>query len=515
MKQILLINQTRLIVLRWHKNQFCGMTEFESGQKGYADFEKTVKQELLKPVKILIDIAEESIQIEEVPHLMGRNRFEMLQRIKNRYLQQYTYCHTSVQGRSGKEQNKDNILVSAITNSASVQPWIEMLTENSVPIIGIYSVPLVGERLLRTIGIQQENVLLILPRLSGGVRQSLYIKGKLKFSRASTLVSSKEWPKLLFEEVDRTILYLEGEKVIDSTNGIHVYVIASSDKCSELECIQKSNKNTQYHIVNSRKTFKYSLDPDVDPRFDGYLALTCTVLRNRLIRPHYLVRTNTNILYNYCATRIVWITTVLVFFVLGLWTIQLSYNGLQIGLTFQSTHLKIVSYKNLSIEKESSIPNVEVSINTMKSAVDLVDRVRRNSDLSPLQSMALISACLSRYPRIEPVEFQWINGEYATNYDNSGRLVKKYKEAGSGLKSYLMLDAIVKQQKGDMGSSIEEVKHFAETLSEMVNTEVRITKLPFDVDSNSRMVGNSIGGIQKRDEAGFSLVLYKLMEQSL
>ncbi len=516
MKNTLLITESQLTVLRWDKGRFCGFNQFESCHAGFADFDIAVKKELSKPTRVLIDIAEENIQIESVLHLIGRNRYELLRRIKNRYFQQYTYCHISVQGRSEKDRRKDNILVSCVTNSAPIKKWIEILNRNKVPIIGIYSLPLVGEKILRLIKADQENALLVSPRISHGMRQSLYVKGKLKFTRSTTEAFSKEPEKSLISDIERTIIYLESEQHIDLEKKLHVFILTESDKYSESIYNHYTNRNIQFHLINTRKIFKIFQTKRIDSKYVCYLPFVAILMKNQFFRPHYLVPSNKLCFYRHFAIRFIWFKTALILVTLGVCTIQQVLNGRQVESSFPDIRWRIEHYKTLYTELEASIPRAREDIMRMKYAVDFAEKIRENQNLLPVQSMKLISETLLHHPQIQPVELQWVNN---TNEDKPQNTVNQNNRnilAGRTYKSYVMLDAVVTEHNGDIGKSIKEVKIFAETLSAATSDiDVKITKLPYDVDRGSRMVGQSIGGVRKLDEAEFSLILYRLPEQRL
>jgi hypothetical protein len=120
-------------------------------------------------------------------------------------MQQYRetpFRHHEVQGRESDGRRDDIVLLSALTNPSSVQPWVEALEQLQMPLAGLYSTTLLSEDLVHKLKLHNEHLLLVTQQ-SAGWRQSYFQNGMLKFSRLTPAIDRDGKPNDIGAETAR------------------------------------------------------------------------------------------------------------------------------------------------------------------------------------------------------------------------------------------------------------------------------------------------------------------------
>lgn len=512
-----------MVVMRWKNNTFTGVAEFDPDEKGYAAFARLIYSEVRKPLKLLIDIIEEDIRLETSPHLIGRDRYAMHERLKNRYFRQYTHTYLAVQGRSSDNRRNDSILLAALTNSKLFQPWLEVLQKTRASLEGIYTVPLVGEALLKTLGATRQNALVISQQVPSSIRQSFYADGKLKLSRlAPADDDSTSWREVLRDETNRTVRYLENQHYVDTNKKLHIYVIAPSREISALQHELREDTRKEFHILDKdRLAFDLGIKSMVPGQYSHWLYAQL-LLSGKYRKVHYYTHADRKYFYHYLGAKGMWSASLAALFGLGFWSLWM----LADGYTTEQKREEVISgttkYRHMYEEIVGDIAVLNLKIDNVRNAVDVADQLKQRINATPAEFMKLLSIGLSGHPRVELKKFDWISTDDSTaqNDDDAqsldrqtqyliraGRLAIDYERAA--------VNATVTNFQGNPRIAVEEAQRFVNDLRKTSNdVTVKITKMPFDVDPSSRMVGQShtSGGNPRNDDAEFSIILVKKRE---
>ncbi|MBF2759223.1 MAG: hypothetical protein ISN28_02970 [Ectothiorhodospiraceae bacterium AqS1] len=111
------------------------------------------------PIHLLVDLVEEDFRLESVPHVIGRSRRSVLDLRGRRLFPEASHVHALRRGRaepadlegmrSPSARRDDIVLFSAIVRPQYLDPWLDLLFECDIPLVGVSSLPLASERLLR------------------------------------------------------------------------------------------------------------------------------------------------------------------------------------------------------------------------------------------------------------------------------------------------------------------------------------------------------------------------------
>ena len=512
-----------MVVMRWRNNAFTGVAEFDPDEKGYTAFERLIAAEVKKPVKLLIDIIEEDMRLETSPRLIGQDRIAMHKRLKNRYFRNYAHTYLGVQGRSKENRRNDVILLAALTNSKLFQPWLDVLQKAKVPLEGIYSLPLVGEALLKALGAGKQNALVISQQVPSSVRQSFYADGKLKLSRlAPADDEAGNWHGVLRDETNRTVRYLENQHYVDTSKKLHVYVIAPGSEHDALNAELRSDTRKEFHIIDKdRLAYDLGIRSMVPGRYSHWLFAQL-LLTGRYRKAHYYTHEERKYFYHYQARLWMWITAASTFLGLGLWSLLLLLDGYSVESKRVSIIAETGKYQTLYEEIVADIAALNLKIDDVRNAVDVANKIREHSQALPDDYMKVISRALSMHPRVQLKEFEWIvtddsNHTFGEDKPTLDKRIQAMIRVGRTAVSYekALVKAVITEYGGNPRIAVEEVQRFIMALKRSAkNIDVKIVKMPFDVDPSSRMIGQSKGqgGSHEENDAEFSFVLVKQEE---
>ncbi len=218
MKLLLLLNATYLhLQVRVGKKVLAEHRYTLETREQFAEFVRAH----VAPCYLLTDLVEEDFHLETIPPVQGEERAALLQRkLSQRYHGTDFYLATELQQHTTGRHDVD-ILLSALTHPALIQPWLDSLHAADVPVVGIYSVAQLSASLLGAVktpwwranqlaptASMAAALLLVSYQTGAGLRQSYFQAGKLQFSRLSPLFSDLDFVGQLHKELPRTRQYL-------------------------------------------------------------------------------------------------------------------------------------------------------------------------------------------------------------------------------------------------------------------------------------------------------------------
>jgi hypothetical protein len=208
-----------------------GPEEFRLDQNGLKSFSSLLSGSDEMLTYLIVDVVEEEFRNETVPHLFGGERKALIDRRLDQYYRATPYKGSLIQGREEAGRRDDRILFTALTNPDVVNPWVECLLENKVPIVGIYTPSVLGCDLLQQLEVNFENVLLMTRQKNSGVRQSYFQGKQLMLSRLVPIAELNEElsAELVFSEIEKARRYLARLQLLPFDKALDVCVISDSE----------------------------------------------------------------------------------------------------------------------------------------------------------------------------------------------------------------------------------------------------------------------------------------------
>ena len=230
MKTLLLFNAQQMSAYRWQAGALSRDEIFAADEAGQQQFAAYLAKNPQDVFSLLINVAEESFQIESIPFVRGADRKAL---IKRKLTQVFFNAELSTCVSLGHEKStrkNERILLSALTQHASFAPWLAELRQANTVLSGIYSLPLLTPWLLDKLRIRDEHYLLLSVQ-EQNLRQSYLAEGKLIFSRLTPLpnTSPEHIAQALSAEALKLQQYLVSQRLLNHDQALLAYLLTGAE----------------------------------------------------------------------------------------------------------------------------------------------------------------------------------------------------------------------------------------------------------------------------------------------
>lgn len=499
-RRVLYLATDRAVVYHWDKGQLTQSFVFHADATGLEQFARYLFEVQSTPFYILLDVVEEEYRIESIPHVMGPDRKALIERKKDRLFRNTPYCHATLQGREKDGRRDDILLFSAITNQDIPAPWLKLLANAKVPVSGMYSLPGISGQLLKKLGSDNPNTLLVTMQSASGLRQSFYKDKHLKISRLAKMprLSTIPFGPYLLGEIEKIHRYLNSLRLIQNDEVLDVIILCQGELLEELREQFRDSDDVHYHLVDVNVAgksvgFRNTLNvPFSDALFAHLLAMAPPANQ-------YATREETRYHAMYRGRLGMMVASMLILLVSAVWS---GFNMLD-GLTYQQDQLDAREKANFyearyRIARER-LPQTAVEPYDIKAAVDLVDGLVKHRS-RPEDTMLVISRALEGFPNLHLERIKWQASSDPNKIIGGG-------DEKDGLQNPLDLpveddrylyhqisvfEGYVSPFTGDYRSALDMINNFAEVLRGLPNVRhVKVLSLPLDVSSDAALSGSA------------------------
>ena len=515
MKRIFYFTGHRMSILHWSGKQFSGACSFEPDSDGYAKFEQYLQSSAKIATKLLVDVIEEDFRIESAPHVYGKDRAAVIERMIDRYYRasrQFTYSEIIARDRHGRKDNR--VLLGAITNPDLIQPWLDIIEKCDVPLSGIWTLPLVSKQILPMLGAKKGPVLLVSQQVNSNLRQTFFRDGKMITSRQSVINLDASDISRLGEyakpEVERTINFLRSQDLIRGDEVLHVHILAADEQIDSIRAMFTSTDREQVSIHRIRELEEKSGFKGYNSKFaDGLFAWACLNLMQ--VGGHYGKRHEKN---RYFYTLLAG----------GLYaaSIALLVTGLLLTESYISGAIEHNKASELLVEQEKEYRQVyknkfeayeEVFANAsvMKSAVSLASQIRQHSKVSPLDLMIEFSQIVDR-AKLDDITIDSVSWQSEQVSEVKGKKQPLVSEPNVISKDRLRHVAVIEGRLAisadNYSASVDRIQDIIDALMDDDRIEqAEAIKMPVEVRSEKKFTAES--GVKpdrdRRNNGGFSL----------
>lgn len=221
-------------VYTWRRGALSAIHVFNADAEGIAEFAAHLSEHAKLPIYFLVDIIEEDFRLETIPHILGRSRAALINRKLEQAFRNEPYRHTALQERDKEGRRDDHLLLSALTNSEALSPWINTILECKMALAGLYSVPLLSQEIIRKLGLDKAPHLLLVTRQSdGGLRQSYFQNGYLKLSRLVSLAGNDSTALIaaVNEESAKIQQHLNNQRLLPRDQQLEIHLLFHESEC--------------------------------------------------------------------------------------------------------------------------------------------------------------------------------------------------------------------------------------------------------------------------------------------
>lgn len=514
LRRAIFLSTDKLSVYHWENGKLGSSYLFDVSDDGRAYFNRYLKETGRISTYLLVDVVEEEYRQDTVPHVFGRDRDAVIERKKARLFRDTPYFYADIQEREADGRRDDSVLFTALTNPDLLQPWLQLLHQNKIPLAGIYSLPQLSKTLLPHLPEKGDNILLVSLQSISGLRQTFFKNGKLKVSRLVELprYGTEPYAPIISTEVENINRYLNNLHLIETDEDLNVYYIADTKLLGEIrnevslapsvrniylnlgEFSQKLGFMREFSIPFSDQLFIFQLLKERPPNYYGLKEETLYFRMQNIGRAMYVA----SLLLVF--TGLIWG---------GLNFINAAVYRQQAEIAGKKTTFYSDRYQ-LAREK---LPDTPVAPADLEVAVNIANTLQAyKSDPFPL--LRLISHAMDNYPLINIDEINW-----GTSSDPHSRITNEeeklsekgvlaYTNIGKEQNEYdyyhiAVMKGVIKPFDGDYRKALDMINNFAMELRSLEDIRsVNIISLPLDISSESNLQGasNSLPG-----EAAFSV----------
>lgn len=215
----------------WRAGRLTPELELPAAPDSLAGFTSYLLRHSKSLFYLLADVPEEGFVAESVPYVRGPDRQAMLSRKLGQFFYGTPLATTLALGREKGARRDEHCLFTALTRPQFFEPWLAALRGAEAQLAGIYTVPMLASALLKPLGAQGQQMLLLSVG-RGGIRQTFFDGGQLRFSRLTPigLVEAEAVAQACRAESVKLYQYLLGQRIIARSTRLPVVVLAHPDE---------------------------------------------------------------------------------------------------------------------------------------------------------------------------------------------------------------------------------------------------------------------------------------------
>ncbi len=406
-KLLALFSGRRLTVHTWTKGHLTGSQEFYANEEGFADFGRYLKGHPATPLYILVDIVEEDFRLETVPHILGQGRKALVERKLVQTFRNEPYRHAEFQGRAPDGRKDDRLLLSALTHEEMLKPWVNAILDAKAPLAGIYSIPLLSQKAVDKLDLADiPHLLLVSTTVIGGLRQSYFQDGYLKFSRLIFAPSDapESMARALAEEGAKIQQYLNNTRLLPREDTLHIHVLAreGTEETFRANCPSQAQRQFEIHSLPAAgRAMGLHLPQDGTCEQAFLLLLGQRHLPNQYAHAREIYFWRFNLAAR--AMRAFGIALVALGLLAALFNL--------VNMLELASKTDLATAQTQAVEAETrairnSFPPLPASPDTMKAAVDAHAFLQSHGH-SPARLMQRVSQVMAKHPNIRLTTLQW------------------------------------------------------------------------------------------------------------
>ncbi|MBB5368653.1 MULTISPECIES: hypothetical protein [unclassified Janthinobacterium] len=499
-KQLFYLTSDTLTAYDWRQGAFGPGQVFPASAAGLDAFaawlQDPSEQRQRVPAYLLTDLIEEDFQRQLLPHVRGKAGRALLARRLGQLYRDTPYRGSNLLGREETGRRDDQLLFFALTNPALLQPWTDVLDQLSIPVAGIYSTSLLSIALVKKLALPHEHLLLVTQQ-SGGLRQSYYEQGELRFSRQTPAIALDGVAVNIALETEKTRQFLTSTRMLARGDVLHTVILAPTAQIAKLAQICENGIEVAYHFIDLQ-TASERVGLKTAPLLADALLLSLLGKRppashyppGTLARHRHVQRTRTAL---YGASIALGTLAVI-------WSAVNLLGGLQDGSETTRLRQETASYQERYRQLMSGMPPAPAKTQTMKTAVT-VERMLSSQAPEPGRLLAILSAALDGAPQVRLNQLHWNAGPPPAR-TTSGAQAAPQGQAAPAIASTLAgipaapaqalrLEADVDMPRNDYRSALAAITAFAQDLARQPRLRVEIEEAPLDLRPGVSLSGKS------------------------
>ncbi len=494
--RVLLIAADRALLFLGAGRHLQNAYEFTAGESGWAAFATYLESAPPSPLYVLVDVVEEEYRQDTIPHVRGRDRASVLGRKYARMFRGTPYCLALDQGREREGRRDDRVLLTALTKPESLSPWIEELVKHGIPLIGIYSLPVLSAGLLPKIKAQASNVLFISVQQVSGLRQTFYRDGQLKISRLAQMprLGSVPYATYVLAELAKLRRYLNSLALVSRESPLAIYILSHGALLEELAEHCHNTEGEQYFLVdNAELAQRLGLPATVASPFSD--AIFAQLLLTATPSAHYAQRHETRFFKLHQAKIALLVASLLLLVGSAGWSALRFIDAMGLQQQSQDAAQKATFYQERFALARRGLPPTVVDAAAIKAAVSAATQLE-TLKASPVPSWQILGAALSETPQVTVDKLSWYRA-FDPNRDPAHPRETDSKpqiERSSAYAFYAItdLEAHLADFAGDYRLAMATIDALAARLRATAQVQaVEVKRYPLDLSPTASVAGSA------------------------
>lgn len=359
------------------------------------------------PTFLVADLVEEDFQRHLVPHVRGKAGRNMIERKLSQLFRDTPYRYASVLERERGGRRDDSVLFCALTNAAAVQPWVQILEQARVPLAGIYSLAALSGALIGSLGLDDDNLLLI-SRQAGGLRQSYFKAGSLRFSRLTPAVEGDDVARSLVAEAEKTRQFLTSSRLMARGEQLSAVVLGTQPELDALAPLSQDALELAYDLWSladvAQQLRPASQDGPALQRTEQVLLPQVRRLPPRT--RHYPLGKEKRFYQLWLARCGLYRSSAVMVAVAAVWMGLNLFGSYTAGAAADQLNREVASAESRNRSLLASLPHSATDPADMQAAVT-VERLLASQGPMPAPLLAIVSAALDAAPPVHLIRLDW------------------------------------------------------------------------------------------------------------
>jgi hypothetical protein len=500
-KLLICVSSLQASAAHWRGGKIVQLEQFAHDEKGLADFRQFLTPHSNVPVFIMVDAVEEDYRFETLPHSIGPDRAQMVQRKLRQHYRNTPFIGAWLQGRESDKRRDDRYLFAALTNPDIPADWLKIVSAQELPIGAMYLLPMISGALIDKLQVKAPNILLAAQH-TGGLRLTFFRERQFRLSRLTRGDASKSTDpiRLYAGEISNTRLYLHALRTATLDEHLTVLLLDRNDELEtvaetiardnpSLDCVRVSRGELAARL--GMETQLVAASPDA-----VYLQLLGLQTPTGNIAPAPV----TVGYKRYRARRAIFAACASVGAMAALWSGVNGYRAYDVNsqADYIAGQIRAQDVQYQQITRD--FPPSPTSGENLKRAAETAKAIRESAR-DPVPMMAAVSAALQPTPNVVLRDFGWKYGtkDVEKGGDNAaGVSPASAKAPGAGPSAAparhqsAFIIGEIRPFRGDYRGAIDTINGLAERLRQNpAVAEVREVKMPLNVSPTAALSGTT------------------------
>ena len=486
------VNATRVTAYHWLPSGPREEASFSANEPGLAAFRDYLRARAASLFYLLADLAEESFQVDELPHVQGNDRRELIKRKLAQYYYGTPLSLALSLGRSKKGRRDEKFLFAGLLGVSQIEPWSQAMRETEARLAGIHSMPFVIAALVGKLPAAAER-LLVISASSAGLRQSFFENGQLRFSRLTPMATDRSdlIATACASEAGKIYQYLAGQRLISRDKPLQVLVLAHASQRTDLTRTLPDTPERQVRFADIGELARQQglAEPPADARGDRfYLHL----LMRQTPRQQFAPAEDRRFYRLWQARHALTIASAIVF-----GACLLLAGGQMLRLTDLSdssaqVRLDVETGQRRYDELMRGLPPIDVSYDDLRQLTDRY-RVLVRRSVGPEPLLRHLSHALDRAPGIDLTRIDWRLDDGGAREPRTGGAQGQVAAKGGSHATLDIQARLPAAMAPDHRGQLEAVNAFTDLLSTS-EVQVRVISRPFEQESGKAIRSSDVTG---------------------